>query len=84
MSLAGFFFDVVDTRLMRKPRKLIPLWALVIGPFWLPILLVCFLIYSMIFLVWIIPVWLASSVFGWDLPKGLGLDSVDSLDQMYP
>ena len=51
-----------------KPKPLVPLWALVIGPFWIIILLVWFIVYSLFLLIWVMPVELACDVFGWQTP----------------
>jgi len=57
---------------MSKSKPLVPLWALVIGPFWIPILLLQFLLLAIVSLLWIIPVAIACDIFGWEMPRGLG------------
>ena len=54
-----------------KSTKLIPLWALLIGPLWLPLMLIYFIVRSFVFLVWVAPVWIACEAFGWHVPRGL-------------
>lgn len=74
----GFFISIDDNMVMPSNKKLIPLWALVIGPLWLPLLLIYFIVRSFVFLVWIAPVWVACEVFNWHMPKGLNSFSDES------
>jgi hypothetical protein len=56
---------------MKNSLPLIPLWALVLGPIWIPILLVWFFIYSIFAVAWLIPSIVACEVFGWKMPDGV-------------
>jgi hypothetical protein len=52
-------------------KPLIPLWALVLGPLWIPVLLAMLAVCSVVMVAWVIPVTVACEVFGWQLPKGI-------------
>lgn len=56
---------------MRKSSPLIPLWALVLGPLWIPIFVAWYLIYSLFAIIWLIPISLACEIFGWRMPNGV-------------
>ena len=65
-----------------QQKRLIPLWAMVLGPLWIPVLLAMLAICSFVMVVWVIPVSVASGVFGWKLPqnifpKWMGMDDTD-------
>jgi hypothetical protein len=60
-----------DVAPARKEKPLIPLWALMLGPLWIPVLLAMLVVYSVVMVVWVIPVAVACEEFGWELPKGI-------------
>ena len=58
---------------MSKGKPLIPLWALVLGPLWIPILVAMMLVASVVAVVFVLPTMVACQVFGWRMPDGVGL-----------
>jgi hypothetical protein len=54
---------------MNKP--LLPLWALMLGPIWIIVFFVMYMIYSLVFVLWIMPTTVACGLFGWSVPKCL-------------
>lgn len=58
-----------ETANEKSPKPLIPLWALVIGPFWIPIFFILYFLLALLFLVWVMPTAIACELFGWQMPS---------------
>lgn len=56
---------------MKKSLPLIPLWALVMGPLWIPVLVAMMLVVCVVGVVFVLPTMVACQVFGWRMPDGL-------------